>query len=178
MLRFFRKVNRKAKKIASTGPRQVPLPHDFKEVSSSLADNEAYLRQEFADISDIVFRQFYAGGVKILAVWFDGLINNKVNEDVFRALMLGMPDKQLLEVAKGKRTDFINKRSLPFYDTQQVTDLEEIKRWILMSKMVLLVDGCPSGLMVDAENRPQRYIAEPVVEPTVLGPHEGFVENL
>lgn len=178
MLRFFRKVNRKAKKIASTGPRQVPLPHDFKEVSSSLADNEAYLRQEFADISDIVFRQFYAGGVKILAVWFDGLINNKVNEDVFRALMLGMPDKQLLEVAKGKRIDFINKCSLPFYDTQQVTDLEEIKRWILMSKMVLLVDGCPSGLMVDAENRPQRYIAEPVVEPTVLGPHEGFVENL
>lgn len=178
MLRLFNRVNRKAKKIASSGPKQVPLPHDFKEISSSLADNEAYLRREFTDISDIIFRHFYAGEVKILAVWFDGLINNRVSHDIFRALMLDMPGEKLLEVPKEKRTDFINKSFLPFYHSSRVTDLGEIKRWILMSKMVLLVDGCPTALMVDAEDRPQRPISEPVIEPSVVGPHDSFSENI
>ncbi len=177
MLHFLRSINRKSK-IESSGPRKVPPPHNFKEISGSLADNEAYLRQEFTDISDIVFRHFYAGEVKILAVWFDGLINIRVSQDIFRALMLEIPDEQLSEAPKGKRTGIINLRLLPFYETRQVTDLAEIKRWILLSKLILLVDGCPSGLMVDAEERPQRSVAEPTVEPTVLGPHEGFVENL
>ncbi|MDD2553445.1 MAG: spore germination protein [Desulfotomaculaceae bacterium] len=178
MLRLFQKVNRKAKKIASSGPKQVPLPHAFKDISSSLADNEAYLRQEFVDISDIIFRQFYVAEVKFLAVWFDGLINNRVSHDIFRALMLDIPEGQLLEVAKEKRAELINKSFLPFYRTSQVTDLGEIKRWILMSKMVLLVDGCPSALMIDAEDRPQRPIAEPVIEPSVVGPHDSFTENI
>jgi spore germination protein KA len=56
--------------------------------------------------------------------------------------------------------------------------MHEIKRWILMSKMVILVDGCPVGLMVDAESVPQRPIAEPVIEPSVVGPHDSFVENI
>ncbi|MEG3070861.1 MAG: spore germination protein [Candidatus Syntrophopropionicum ammoniitolerans] len=158
--------------------KEVPPPHDFKGISSNLADNEADLRQEFANISDIVFKQFYAGEVKILAVWFDGLINNRVSQDVFRALMLDIPEKQLLEVPKEERTDLINQHILPFYETQQVKDLAEIKRWILRSKMILLVDGCSSSLMIDAESRPQRSISEPVVEPTVLSPHDGFIENI
>ncbi|NQS75853.1 MAG: spore germination protein [Peptococcaceae bacterium] len=178
MLHFLRSINSKAKKIESSGPKEVPPPHDFKGISSNLADNEADLRQEFANISDIVFKQFYAGEVKILAVWFDGLINNRVSQDVFRALMLDIPEKQLLEVPKEERTDLINQHILPFYETQQVKDLAEIKRWILRSKMILLVDGCSSSLMIDAESRPQRSISEPVVEPTVLGPHDGFIENI
>ncbi len=178
MLHFLRSINSKAKKGGPSGPRKIPPPRKFKEISSNLADNEAYLRQEFANISDIVFRRFYAGEVKFLAVWFDGLINNRVSQDIFRALMLDIPDKRLLEAPKEKRADFINLRLMPFYDTQKAIDLEEIKHWILASKMVLLVDGCPSGLMIDAENRPQRPISEPIVEPTVLGPHDGFVENI
>lgn len=178
MLRIFSRLNRKAKKIASSGPKQVPKPHVYRELSGSLADNEAYLRQEFANVSDIIFKKFYAGEIELLAVWFDGMINNRVSHDIFRALMLDMPKGQLLDVPYKKRAEFLNQRFLPFYDTLQVTDLVEIKRWILMSKLVLLVEGCPVGLMVDAQNAPQRPISEPVIEPSVVGPHDSFVENL
>lgn len=178
MLRLFSRVNRKAKKTGSPGPKIVPRQQDFMEISTSLASNEAYLKQEFANISDIIFKRFYAGEVEILAVWFDGMIDNRVNHDIFRTLMLDITEKQLLEVPAEKRTDFINTNFLPFYDTSQVSDMHEIKRWILMSKMVILVDGCPVGLMVDAERVPQRPIAEPVIEPSVVGPHDSFVENI
>ncbi|WP_421072881.1 spore germination protein [Pelotomaculum propionicicum] len=171
-------MNRKAKKIASTGPKMVPQPHNNMEISVSLAQNETYLRQEFANISDIIFKNFKAGEIECLAIWFDGLINNRVSHDIFRALMLDIPKGQLLEIPDEKRTDFLNQRFLPYHDTLQITDLVELKRWVLMSKLVLLVDGCPVGLMVDAENRPQRPISEPVTEPTVIGPHDSFVENI
>ncbi len=156
----------------------MPKPHVYRELSDSLADNEAYLRQEFANVSDIIFKKFYAGEIELLAVWFDGMINNRVSHDIFRALMLDMPKGQLLDVPHKKRTDYLNQRFLPFHDTLQVADLVEIKRWVLMSKLVLLVEGCPVGLMVDAQNAPQRPISEPVIEPSVVGPHDSFVENL
>jgi hypothetical protein len=98
MLRLFRRVKRKVKKTDPTGPKIVPRQQDFMEISASLASNEAYLKQEFANISDIIFRCFYAGEVEILAVWFDGLIDNRVNLDIFRTLMLDITEKQLLEV--------------------------------------------------------------------------------
>lgn len=178
MFRIFSRVKRKAKKISSSGPRQVPKPHVYREISISLAENESYLRQEFADVSDIIFKKFFSGEIELLAVWFDGMINNRVSHDIFRALMLDMPKGQLLDVPYKKRTEFLNQHFLPFYDTLQVTDLVEIKRWILMSKLVLLVEGCPVGLMVDAENAPQRPISEPVIEPSVVGPHDSFIENI
>lgn len=179
MLRFFKKINRKpADKRASSGPKQVPLPVDFRKISGSLAENEAYLRQEFADISDIVFRSFYADGIKLLAVWFEGLINSRVSHDIFHALMLDIPRRELREAPAGKLTEYLNQRFLPFYNTARVTDLVELKRWVLMSKLVLLVEGCPEGLMVDAENTPKRPISEPVIESSVVGPHDSFVENI
>lgn len=178
MVRFFKKINRKPDIRASTGPKQVPLPVDFRKISSSLSENEAYLRQEFADISDITFRSFYADGIKLLAVWLDGLINSRVSHDIFHALMLDIPRQELREAPAGKLTEYLNQRFLPFYDTAQVTDLVELKRWVLMSKLVLLVEGCPEGLMVDAENTPKRPISEPVIESSVAGPHDSFVENI
>ena len=178
MLRFFSRRNRKAVQRVSSGPKQLPLPVASREISGNLAENEAYLRQEFANISDIVFRRFYVGEISLLAVWLDGLIDSRVSQDVFHSLMLDMPREQLRETPAGKMTDYLNQRFLPFYDTVPVTDLIEIKRWVLMSKLILLVEGCPEGLMVDAQNTPVRPISEPVIESSVVGPHDSFVENI
>lgn len=178
MLRIFSRLNRKAKKIASSGPRQVPKPKDFRDISTSLEENEDYLRREFANTSDIVFRRFYAGDTRILAVWVDGLINSRVSHDLFHSLMLDMPREQLHKVPGREITDYLDQRCLAFYSTTRVVDLVELKRWVLMAKMVLLVDGCPVGLMLDAEDTPSRAVAEPTIEKSVAGPHDSFIENI
>ena len=118
------------------------------------------------------------GDIKCLAVWVDGLINNRVSHDLFRSLMLDIPEEKLRRVPKPELTDYINQHFLPFYSTARVTDLTELKRWILMAKMILLVDGCPIGLMLDAEATPMRGITEPVLESVVAGPRDSFVESL
>lgn len=178
MVRFLRKKPRKLKsKRATTGPKQVPLPHGYKELSSSLEENEAYLRQEFSDTTDIVFREFYVAETRCLAVWVDGLINNRVSHDIFHSLMLDIPREELQKVPAWEMTDFLNKHFLPFYSTARVEDLVELKRWVLMAKMVMLIDGCQVGLMLDAESAPIRSIAEPLLESSVSGPRDSFVES-
>ena len=118
------------------------------------------------------------GDIRCLAVWVDGLINNRVSHDLFRSLMLDIPEEKLRRVPKTELTDYINQHFLPFYSTARVTDLTELKRWVLMAKMILLVDGCPIGLMLDAEATPMRGITEPVLESVVAGPRDSFVESL
>ena len=166
------------KNRAATGPKQVPLPHDFKDISAALTENEAYLRQEFTNYADIVFRDFYTGDIRCLAVWIDGLINERVSQDIFHALMLDLPREQIQNASPSSRADFMNQHLLPFHSTARVIDLVELKRWIMMSKMVLLIDGCPVGLMLDAEAAPMRSIAEPSMEASVAGPRDCFVEPL
>lgn len=162
----------------NTGPKGVPYPHEFAEVSPKLTENEKFLRQEFANTTDIVFREFYMGDIRCLTVWVDGLINNRVSHDLFRALMLDVEPDRFKKVPASERLDYVNKHLLPFYATIRVVDLIELRRWVMMSKMILLMDGSPIGLVLDAEATPMRGITEPTLESVVSGPRDAFVESL
>ncbi len=113
-----------------------------------------------------------------MAVWVDGLINNRVSHDLFRALMLDVAPERIKRVPTGERMDYVNQYLLPFYATIRVIDLIEIRRWVMMSKMIFLIDGSPVGLVLDAEATPMRSITEPVLESVVSGPRNSFVESM
>jgi spore germination protein KA len=162
----------------NTGPEQVPYPHEFLEISPDLVENEKFLRREFDKTTDIVFREFYMGDIRCLAVWVDGLINSRVSHDLFRALMLDLEPERFKRLPAGERLDYVNKHYLPFYATLRVIDMVELRRWILMHKLVLLMDGSPTGLVLDAEATPLRGISEPTLEAVVSGPRDAFVESL
>lgn len=163
---------------ATTGPKMVPLPHEFREISSSLKDSEKFLRDEFSNSTDIVFREFYMGEIKCLAVWVDGLTNSRVSHDLFRSLMLDADPNRFKDIVGPERMDYVSQHLLPYYATIRVVDMIELKRWILMSKMALLIDSIPAGLIVDAENPPVRSISESINEAVVMGPRDSFVESL
>ena len=147
-------------------------------ISPVLGENEKFLRQEFDKTTDIVFREFYMGDIRCLAVWVDGLINNRVSHDLFRALMLDVDPERFKKVPPVERLDYVNKHLLPFYATIRVIDMIELRRWVLMSKMILMMDGSPTGLVLDAEATPMRAISEPTLESVVSGPRDAFVESL
>lgn len=118
------------------------------------------------------------GKTRCLASWVDGVINNRVSHDLFRSLMLDAPQDVISKIPDRDLIDYLNQHLIPFYATARVTDLVEIRRWILMAKMILLVDGCPIGLMLDAESPPVRSISESINESVVMGPRDSFVESL
>ena len=156
----------------------MPFPHEFLEISPNLAENEKFLRQSFEKTTDIVFREFYLGEIRCLAVWVDGLINNRISHDLFRALMLDVLPDRLKQVPAHERLDYVNNHYLPFYATLRVVDMIELRRWVLMHKLILMMDGSPIGLVLDAEATPMRGITEPTLESVVYGPRDAFVESL
>ncbi|NLV17727.1 MAG: spore germination protein [Syntrophomonadaceae bacterium] len=162
----------------TTGPEQVPLPHDYMPVSARLADNEKILRQDFNNTTDIVFRQFFLAEIKCLAVWIDGVIDSRISHDLFRAFMLEIDPDRINRVPPAERTEFISKHLLPFHAVTSVTDLVELRRWVLMHKLILLIDGSAAALVLDAESSPNRGISEPTLESVVSGPRDAFVENI
>ncbi|MGE5371994.1 MAG: spore germination protein [Solirubrobacterales bacterium] len=163
---------------ATTGPKMVPLPHEYLAIQPGLAENEAYLREAFTNSTDIVFREFYMDQIRCMAIWVDGLINNRVSHDLFRALMIDVHAQQIAGIPAEDRIEYTNLHLLPFYATIKIQDLAEAKRWIMMAKMMLFIDGSPFGLVLDAEATPMRSISEPIVESSVYGPKDAFVESL
>lgn len=106
------------------------------------------------------------------------MIDDRASQDVFHSLMLDLPREKVERVHGSELADYLCQRFLPLISASRVEDLNELKRWVLMSKLILLLDGCPVGLMLDAESVPSRQITEPVVESVVAGPRDSFVESL
>ena len=56
--------------------------------------------------------------------------------------------------------------------------VQEANRGILDGRTLLLADGCEGGLLLATQGYPQRGVDRTNTESVVLGPQEGFVENL
>ncbi|MGE5415363.1 MAG: spore germination protein [Acidobacteriota bacterium] len=165
-------------KRATSGPKMVPLPHEYKELSTDLAENEKWFREQFANTTDIVFREFYMGEIRCLGIWVDGLINGRISLDVFHSMMLDASLEGVHKAQPQERANYVEHHILPFYAVLQVQDLIELRRWVMMAKMALLIEGSSIALVLDAESTPARSISEPVLESVVMGPRDAFVEVL
>ncbi|NLB18669.1 MAG: spore germination protein, partial [Syntrophomonadaceae bacterium] len=102
-----------------------------------MGENEGILRQDFNNTTDIVFRQFFLADIKCLAVWIDGVIDSRISHDLFRAFMLEIAPDRIKRVPPAERTEVISKHLLPFHAVISVTDLVELRRWVLMHKLIL-----------------------------------------
>ncbi|MDR3051752.1 MAG: spore germination protein [Oscillospiraceae bacterium] len=125
---------------------------------------------------DVVTRNFVAAGAEAALLFVDGLVSrDALQQHVLRPCMerteaLGAPPQDALsELAR---------QTLTASDAQQVTDADEAIVGLLAGKGLLLMDGCPAALLIDARAPARRGVDKPVNESVVLGPQEGFVENL
>ncbi len=55
---------------------------------------------------------------------------------------------------------------------------EDIGKEIVNGNTLLLIDGYPSGIIIDAKIFPIRSVAEPPTDVAVRGPREGFIEDV
>lgn len=158
-------------------PKQRPST-DLREISTDLVANAAYLRHEFTNCADINFRNFYITDIECLMLWVDGLINEQLVQNIFQVLMLDIVGKHIPKRSGHNLAEYMNQHFVPHYSTDLVIHLSELKRWIMMSKLILLFDGCPVAIMLDAGSTPVRSITEPTLEASLAGPRDCFVELL
>ncbi|XEC96288.1 spore germination protein [Paenibacillus tarimensis] len=148
-------------------------------LSGNLSDNEAALRQIFANSSDfyvrpVTFFQSVPGQIVYLRILVDS----------------GGMDKSLLEPLTKHKDDFeyespsqfieqLKNESLAVAQATIVSKLGETAQLIAEGHTILMVDSSMEAIAVKlVNNQFNRQLEEPATEALIRGPHIGFIENI
>ncbi|AZN41392.1 spore germination protein [Paenibacillus albus] len=150
----------------------------MSSISSNLNVNEAYLREQFTNCSDVVFRTFTLEDETILLlVYLDGMVRTQgVEENILKPLLFnGLPHgmDRIQSLTEMFRREWIPLSSVKTDDCQ-----EDLIQHILQGSLAIMVNGEASAIIAQVQEYEKRSIQEPKKESTLRGAKEGFVENL
>ncbi len=152
-------------------------------LSPDLDENLRFLKQSFADCSDVVFREFLFAQreqIKLALVYVDGLTNkSQLSDQVMRALSLEIPaatDNTV--ITKANALHYVKMRGLCIHQVKETENLQEAVEAILSGDSILLVDGHATAVINGSRGWEARSIEESQTQGVVRGPRESFVETL
>lgn len=157
-----------------------PDPRGLDRLSSSLETNLHWLQTDlFASDETIVYRRIKTSGPKprdCVLVYADNMVKHEyLSQFVLRPLLKA-------ELPKGLRGEelarYLAEQVIEADSSECITGYSQIGDKIMGGVGVLLVDGCPLGLVVDAQGWAKRTVTEPPSESVVRGPRLGFSEDL
>lgn len=139
----------------------IDATHAQDKLTGNLSETESILKQVFEKCSDAVFRTVHASDdVTILLIYIDGLVDTaRLEETVLGQL--------------GSRTG-----ALSAANVKETDELGACVSGILTGQALLVRDKEPQAVLIDMAKFPMRSVEEPVNEPSVRGPREGFTEVL
>ncbi|MDR3586166.1 MAG: spore germination protein [Desulfosporosinus sp.] len=163
------------KKPAQAPPEKHPL-------ATSLEQNLTELQKIFDLCADIVFRKFTLNcepSINAVAVYTDSMIDEKIgSETILKAIMqetTSLPDN--VQITKSNAHQILQDRLLTTMSTKDTNDFLELVDFVLKGGVAIVIDGSPRALICFVGGSPGRSIEEPVTEPVVRGPRDGFVED-
>jgi spore germination protein len=168
------KANPIADSSASLGPKTYSSLKDLKgvSVSASLDDNENYLKDLFADCSDVVIRPFEADpDVRALAVMVDGLVNSTLVQRSLEMLMTYWQEEPT-------NVQELMERVIPASQIHLVDNYEDMLDGVLSGDTALLLEGNTQAILIELRGPNLRSIGKPSTEEIVRGPQEGFIEGI
>lgn len=146
-----------------------------RPISTDLDENREYLDEhlgvgESFDISVHILR---TGGRRMLLYYINGFADNEL-------ITLILADLNNLEAGAlhGEGLEQLYHTSIPFFQMEKVSTLDEFMDKVLMGLVGLVVEGEREGLILDAKTYPARNPEEPDLERVVRGSHDGFTETL
>lgn len=144
-----------------------PLPADLSRA-------EQMIRQRLGPCGDVDFRPLAVEGeppVQALLVYCRSLMETKLlDEQALRAFLLGAQCGH--SASPGGPPEEPPGISVP------TLTLPQAIREILSGSLLLLIEGRSGAVLFRVRGTPGRSVTEPVVEGTIRGPREGFVESV
>lgn len=150
----------------------------------NLEHNLQILKQAMAESCDVVFREFAVGSRSLPAavIFIDGLVDKQMlDRDILEALMLELA---LVETAGAgclaaeNVMAYLKKRAVAAGEVRESRKVEDIITFVLSGDTAFLVQGANYALIVNTRGWKMRSLEEPVNEPTIRGPKEGFSETV
>ena len=151
------------------------------DVSKKLQKNLDSLRTMFGNSPDLTVHRFRFGPDNRLSgamIYIDGMVNSLIlTEAILRPLTDWRPQDGSLPSGMDLLAA-LEQEVLCSGEIAVVKTLQELAAGCLSGDTVLLVDGCPGGIVVNTKGWEKRNVTEPKSETVIRGPREGFTENL
>lgn len=151
-------------------------------VSKSIQENLHYVNIAMKNCQDAIVRSFKIGnkpGISAFIVFLDGLVDRELLEkSVIAPLMLKSQEKNINNSLESNTFDYIENHLLASTDLKKTTRMEIAIYSVCSGSTAIFIDGFNKAIIVGSEGYNFRNVEEPVVEPVIRGPREGFTEVL
>lgn len=154
--------------------RSMPPQTENMRINPALQDNIVYLKQQFGDSFDILYKPIALGGNKAILIMDDGMCDNLlVTQQVVKPILTAdnMPYEPDAQAA------YIRDSVTAGIDQTEVFDLNDVVREVLSGLVVLLIDGCIRAECFGVQGFPKRNIQNAETEVQEKGAMEGFTES-
>lgn len=152
--------------------------HQSPPLATSFKANEELLRNKLAPCQDVIItnKQFQSkdGPIQTLLIYNEGLSSQKqINETVFPGLQKLFTSISANEI---QEVDMLNKWL--YTEIKAEDQIEPLLRQIFAGNLALLIDGLEGAFLLSVADQPQRTPEDSNTEISLLGPRDGFTENI
>jgi spore germination protein KA len=180
---IFRNTSRK-KNSSKHNPLIIPSKELERKLdthtSDSLERTVEWIKEVLGDNDDLIIKPFKIFGQYHAAmIYFSNLINQEIiNKDILKPLMY-VPDHLIgREKPLNKLIDIIINETL-YHSRASVGEcFEPLIEVLLRGETVIIIDGIKEAIHISTRHVEKRAIDQPDTEQAILGPREGFIENL
>ncbi|WP_088053182.1 spore germination protein [Virgibacillus dakarensis] len=172
---FFKRKKQDKKK------KQQTKDEDFSiQIGKNLDKNMENIKKMLEQPNDLIIRKFSIRNTnhKGAIVCIDGLIDTaEVDNDILLRIQ-GVTERKELPHNTKQMFEVIYQEMISVSDIQKGKTLDDVTNAILYGSAVFYLDGIDEVLIMDTKGWESRSIEEPITEPVIRGPREGFVENV
>lgn len=143
-------------------------------VFDNLKMNISYLKSQFGESFDILYKEIKVGNADICFVMADGMCENiLVVEQVVKPIL----SENKYPVKREKMLEYISENVVSGIDQTKAETLEDAIRNVISGLVVLFVDGVNYCECFGVQGFPKRSIENSISEVEERGAHEGFTES-
>lgn len=146
------------------------------QVSDSIKENEAYIRQQLTNCDDIIIRPMRLGEEKkvdCLVVYIEVAVSNMMLQDS----VIGKLINHFWEISPGRMKEFLKNNSLGISDVKEIPDMETAMRAMLAGNAIFFMDGFDKAIKISSKGYPNMGVSE-ADEKVLRGSKEGLTDSV
>ncbi|QQK77957.1 spore germination protein [Salicibibacter cibarius] len=149
-------------------------------LSGNLEESVRFIQDALGQNEDFVTRRFHVfGNFSAAMFYFSDMVDHmSINTDILKALMYEPPHLTAKNIKKEQLLDVLLNETIYHSDTELENQLTTLVQELLSGKSVVVIEGLDEALLIETSQREKRAIDEPKTEQVVVGPREGFIEQL
>ena len=145
------------------------------KISSSLKENEAYVRARCENCADILIRPMRLGEkskVDCLMVYIEVAVSNMMLDDS----AIGKMVNHFWEISPEQIQEFVRNNSLGIADVRKFDYMEDAFAALLAGNAVFFLDGFDKAMKISSKGYPNMGVSGAETEKVLRGSREGFTD--